>query len=140
MLRTIARPDKQIILPPVIITEQAQAGGWYVEPERAQILIDGRCYPLNRGLIAISSSAEVDLDNVLAHEYRHHWQVMNGWQLDSVGWNAPGLSYKQKIIRYFSRSKSEMDALLFSLPYATEDQALEWQEWLIKEKELKGKA
>ena len=133
MLRTIARPDKSIILPPVVITENDTAGGWYVEPEKAEIVIDGRYYPLDRGLIAISSAQE-SMDNTLAHEYRHHWQYMNGFALDSIGWNISG-TYKEKIIKYFTKSRSEMDAFLFAMAYEAGDSILEWQEWLIKERE-----
>ena len=134
MLRHIARPDKQIILPPVVLSENIPytSDGMYLFPENVEIMIGEKFYPLDRGLIVISPNAE---DFHLAHEYRHHWQWMNGWEFDGPGEWQQRKTYKKSIIDYFMGSRSEMDAHLFSLPYIKKDFPLQWQEWLIKERE-----
>ena len=134
MLRNLARPDKQIILPPVVLYENIpyNSDGMYVFPENGEIMIGEKFYPLDRGLIIISPTAE---DFHLAHEYRHHWQFMQGWEYDGPGgWQQKG-TYKESIINFYMNSRSEMDAHLYSLPWAKKDAPLQWQEWLIKANE-----
>jgi len=128
MLRHMARPDKQIILPPVIVVESFHMGGMYCAPEKKEIMLQGKHYSLVKGLIVLVCIPGGDLDASLAHEYRHHWQIMNGWKFDGREYNNPNQSYKQNIIRYFLSSRSEMDAHLFSLPYIRKDYPLQWQE------------
>ena len=135
MLRTIARPDKQISLPPVVVVESFHMGGMYCAPTNREILLEGRYHSLVEGLILLVAVPGGDLDANLAHEYRHHWQWMNGWKFDGVEYSDSKQSYKRNVIRYFMGSRSEMDAHLFSLPYIRKDYPLQWQEWLIKERE-----
>ena len=72
---------------------------------------------------------------VIAHEWRHLWQQMNGL-LGSSGsvihdWSNYN-AYKKNIITYFTTQPWEMDALRFQLKHGPEDYALQWKEWLIK--------
>lgn len=119
------------------MVEDMEVGGLYAQPEKDEIFIDGHFYPMDKGIIVISTEQGEDIDATLAHEYRHHWQFVNGWRYDGIGrWaNVPGQNYEEKIINYFMQSRSEMDAHLFSMKYAREDYTMIWQEWLIKKNE-----
>ena len=51
-----------------------------------------------------------DIEHVLAHEHRHHWQLLSGWEYD-----APNYTDGSPVRDYFTTSRSELDAELFAL-------------------------
>jgi hypothetical protein len=58
---------------------------------------------------------------VVAHEWRHYWQFANGWNYDGIPVDDRMFyidTYWDFVYDYFTKSKSEMDALLFSLEHA----------------------
>ena len=123
--------EKDLLLPMVIVgTPPIRTSGICYRPRKEEIIIDSRFYPMDKGLIIIPPDAD---DSVLAHEWRHHWQCIHGWVPDNnipLSWGK-GAAYKSAIIKYFE-SRTEMDALIYSLPYALTDLPLQWYEWILK--------
>ena len=132
-LNWLAKKNKDISLP-FVMFDNLPYGGFYCAPERGEILINEKYYPLDKGLIGIDIGEEDNfVINTIAHEWRHHWQVMNGWELDSIGWNFDNdKPYEQKIIKYFRSSRSEMDALRYSNKILPCDTTLQWYDWLLQ--------
>ena len=115
-LNWLSRSEKSLILPVVVFTEKVTSyGGMYHTPRKGEVLIQEKYYPLDKGLIEISTHFNDDA-NSIAHEFRHHWQFLNGWKLqDGIPWDfsfSPE-NYERNIKLYFTSSKSEMDAFLF---------------------------
>lgn len=143
-LNWLARHDKDILLPLILISSEYACGGYYLSPKKQECLIDDRYYPQDRGVIVVNNNEFKDSpESIVAHEWRHLWQTYQGWpkEVDTSWFNLDELlSYKQKIIEYFNRSFTEMDALLFELKKAPCDAVLMWYEWLVKHKEMKRSA
>ncbi len=57
-------------------------------------------------------------------------------KLDSIGWNHNNNNYKKEIIKYFTSSISEMNALIYSNRIAPSETSLEWYEWILKNKKI----
>ena len=75
---------------------------------------------------------EDNYESTLAHEFRHHLQRVHfGIKPDVIEWDI-GENYKDSIIKYFTSSVTEMDALLYEVKYYPDDVNLEWYEWLVK--------
>ena len=55
-LNWIAKKEKGVMLP-LIIFENIDAGGCYYNPEKMEILLNEKYYPLDKGLIVIDISA-----------------------------------------------------------------------------------
>lgn len=134
-LNWLAKSDKDILLPPVILSSEYPYGGYYLSPVKRECLIDDRYYPQDRGIIVINDDYFSDcIESVLAHEWRHLWQTHQGWPLYDSQWNLDdSVPYRKKIIRYFTEDYAEMDALLFEIKKAPCDTALEWYEWILKD-------
>lgn len=108
-------PNSEKGLPvPRVAFAHLEVGGYYCHPTDEERWVGSRPLDCRRGLIVVDVSE--DQEEALAHEWRHHWQKMNGWKYDGVGWDCatPDDQYNQRIKEYFQRSRSEMDALLFS--------------------------
>lgn len=89
------------------------------------------------GRLYVGSDAE-NIEAVIAHEWRHHWQWRN--QIFVQDWQKPvpafGADYWGDIVDYFSRRAHEHDALLFEIAMAPEPVS---EEWLIRcEQERQG--
>ena len=124
------RLDKFLPTPILVFDKDPGYGGYYLDPERTEYQIGDSFYDCRNGIIVVSTlecnySA---IPNVIAHEYRHHWQFCKGWIYDGIGWNSPSDDeYDITLKNYFKSSKSEMDALLFSIKVAY-DRVVEY--WL----------
>lgn len=117
------KPPKDLPLPAVLVHELGHTGGEYWSPSKVPIWIEGRkTCDRSRGIIVLDPEADA---STLAHEFRHHLQVLNNWTNDSP---APELveswfkDFKRKGIvnpwqetmyEYFTTSKMELDALLY---------------------------
>lgn len=116
---------KGISLPKIVISDtEGYSGAYYLK---------GCPYEefgynnLKHGIIEISTCG--DYLSTLIHEWRHHWQRENGWNLGGFDWNS-GVSYKKSIIKYFTTLPHEMDALKFEIKYAPSDLNLSWWDWI----------
>jgi len=134
-LNWLAKKDKDISLPSIIF-DDIDYGGCYYSPMHYEILIGEKFYPLDNGLIVINSMySDNFIENSIVHEWRHHWQVMNGYELNIISWNTKSkMTYKQQIIEYFTKSSSELDALIYSNKISPCDDTIEWYEWILKQK------
>jgi hypothetical protein len=130
-LNWIAKKEKGVMLP-LIIFESIDAGGYYYNPEKNEIMLNEKYYPLDKGLIVIDISSPEEILNTIAHEWRHHIQFMNGIEMEAMEWDNDKEDYKQNIIDYFTQSRTEMDALLFSNKHAPTECSIEWQQWIFK--------
>lgn len=130
--------DKEISLPKVVYFESYDYGGIYFHPMDEEIYVEGVYYDCKKGIIIVNTLEREDreVSATLAHEWRHHWQKVNGWKYDGIGWYSDEYSdYKADVIEYYTKSISEFDALLFEKKKTKADYASEWYEWVIKEVE-----
>ena len=110
-LAAFLRPsDKDIPQPAVCLVSGYQAGGCYYHPSQSEVQLGNRFIDAERGILVMDINSE---DDSLAHEWRHHWQFINGWVYDGHQWGS-GADYWTNLKRYFRTSRSEMDALVFS--------------------------
>jgi hypothetical protein len=130
-LNWIAKREKGIAQP-LVVFENIDAGGYYYNPEKGEILLNEKYYPLDKGLIVVDVSAPEEIVNTISHEWRHHIQFINGIEMEVIEWDNDIDNYEQNIIDYFTRSWTEMDALLYSNKYAPTECTLTWQQWIFK--------
>ena len=126
---------KQVSQPVVVWDEQElQAAGLYYHPAPGEVFIAGCNVPQDKGIIVIgSSNSEVrEADSTIAHEWRHHLQLVEfGWTYDGIGWNQPPTElkeYEKALTRYFRQSRLEADALRFQLRAAPSPDAVYFDE------------
>jgi hypothetical protein len=118
--------DKQLRSPGLVYNPTIEYGGLYYSPQSGGYLnYDGIDHDMIHGLIVIGDTA--DEAGTIAHEWRHHWQHFNGIPYDGVTFNFNN-DYQSEVIRYFSSSKAELDALRCEYKYATIHE--EWECWL----------
>lgn len=112
-LNWIRKQDKSLVIPEVIFFPLKSYGGQYMRPQYNEVYDDeGHPHDMKFGAIIISSLFPDNVAGTIAHEWRHHWQTFNGWKYDGIGWHSKSNYYKE-IYNYFTKSKSEMDALKF---------------------------
>ena len=133
-LRWLARKDKYIRLPEVVFVSGVNYGGSWVYPRKKEILLDGRYYPLDLGIITLNTDFPEEHESSIAHEWRHVWQTYNwGEKQWHTPWGSePHLSYKQQIVNYFSHDVREWDALLFTIKTAPRPHDLMWYRWVLE--------
>jgi len=119
----------RITLPEMVYRDNPDNSGCCYKPQEAEICLDGKFYDLKNGLIVISS----DRHSTVAHEWRHLCQYSQGYNLKTIEWKLVG-TYEQSIINYFTNSWSEMDALLYEMKMAPDNENLEWYEWIVHAK------
>ncbi len=131
-LNWLAKSDKDILLPPVIFADIPYSGCLYF-PEKKEILLSDKYYPLDKGLILIKEASPGDeIEAAIAHEWRHVWQYYQGDKLNIEWENKPSLSHQEQIIDFFISNPAEYDAFLFELKKSPCDSNKEWYEWIIK--------
>ena len=116
-------------LPALVFSARRDVGGCYYHPERAEVLLDETHHDLTRGLIVISSVWPELIPSSIAHEWRHHWQFLNGWQYDGKAWNWDRVNqanYDAAIVSFFTQSRSERDALRFERRKSQNDSNEQW--------------
>ena len=118
---------KQLSIPDVFIIDDYDYSGCYYNPQQNEVILDGKCVPLKNGLIVIRIDTS---PSTIAHEFRHHQQYMNGIDLSIQEWNF-NKPYKDAIIEYYTKSFTEMDALLFECNHYPDDWNMQWMEWVI---------
>ena len=130
--------NKDMILPQIVILDNGLTkwSGYYNKKSNRRYLFENHLEVHNTsGLIVIPKYAT---DNTFAHEFRHHWQHQYyDWKPSKWSNDYKKISYKKRIINYFTENFFEMDAFLFSLNNPDYVSEL-WKEWLIKYYE-KGK-
>ena len=123
-LRFLPNHLKDVGQPDIAFTK-LDVGGCYYRSQEDELEVGDRTLDLHKGLLLID---ETDEDDVIAHEWRHHQQAMNGIVYDGIGWDFQN-DYWEQLKRYFTQSDSEMDALLFG--WRMSDYLLEsWKETL----------
>jgi len=130
----VAKKLRQLPLPLLYVCEDLSYGGLYFQPTKEEHIWKGNLLPPSNGIIMVGCYAEQPTESALAHEFRHHWQYWNGIDSDCVGWNTETTyeEYPKDIVRYFTGSTTEMDALNFELKHAPSDLSLEWMNWIKK--------
>jgi hypothetical protein len=109
-------------------------GGCYYRPWGGEVYINNTPHDLSNGLIVVNTDATDDyIISSLAHEFRHHLQMLHGVESDCIGWKLnEGDSYKNNIIEYFSKSITELDALLYEYNVTGDCESGERIDWLIQ--------
>jgi hypothetical protein len=119
--RWLSRHDRHLPTPSVVYVQGLSFGGLYVPPWHEVQIVEGIEIPPSNGTIMIGEwGDEMPPAGILAHEWRHHWQQWNGWKYDGIGWNSPA-DYTTAIREYFTKSRSEMDALKYETMRASCD-------------------
>lgn len=101
-------------------------GGYYCSPSKT--------YP--KGLIFVNTDNEERIASTIAHELRHHWQQFN-FVKDSIssgifyGKYFHRVEYNEFIKMYFTKFKTEEDALRFEFKVAKEDINEYWLKGLL---------
>ena len=118
--------DKDVSIPDIFIVNNYDYSGCYFSPEWNEAVLDDICVSLENGLIVIKSDTS---PSTIAHEFRHHLQYVNGFDLGIVEWsfNKP---YKDAIKEYYTNSITEMDALLYECTLYPDDNNVQCLEWL----------
>jgi hypothetical protein len=121
---------KGLDTPRVVYSDSAPYGGCYYWRDRG--IVEHLGLDTAEGAI-IEITTVCPAQSVLAHEYRHHWQRQNARLTTGTVWHRVETvaDYRKEIVRYFSQSPFEMDALYFELSVAPNDVSLEWKEWLV---------
>lgn len=125
--------------PMVVVISLAYAwnryAGLYHYPAKEEVLIEGRHYDSKNGIIEICETCNED---TLVHEFRHHWQLSRGLKYDGVEFDAATYhndeAYKKEIVRYFTTSKHELDALLFTVKKVPGTRDVVWLDWILAAK------
>lgn len=102
-----------------VVFADIDMGGVYFSPWDKPQFDYGLEVPPSNGTIVVSTrfiGDDFTEAAVLAHEFRHHWQVWNGWDL-SGGYNIGGGDWDDEMRRYFS-VPHEFDALRFEASVA----------------------
>ena len=127
-LSWIYKKTKQLTLPKLVyIDEHSEYGGFYANPSYFPFEFEGHEIPCDKGIIfAVESDTCM---GTIAHEWRHHWQKLNGWDLEYDNYNykfSDHDTYDSEIIRFFTDNDFEMDALKFEYTHA--------KDWLNSER------
>lgn len=108
------------VLPAIGKTTRPYCGAFYVHPTDDRQDWDYYEADLRRGVIFVKDSEENDTEmaNTLAHEFAHHLQFLAGMRSDTLGTEPfhedSGLSYPDAIRKFYTESRTEAGALLFS--------------------------
>jgi hypothetical protein len=114
----LRRFDRSLVVPEIVFhlgvahNGVGECSGFYAHPGKYELLIDGRYVDAHFGIIVVGLDKRIDIPGVLAHEWRHHWQLHNGFEWDHLKWDA-SRGWEAGIRKYFRSSRSEMDALTF---------------------------
>jgi hypothetical protein len=106
----LKRFDRSLVVPEVAFSDLTDCGGYYVRPGKYEWPLDGKFIDCRFGLIVVGFGWSAE--STIAHEWRHHWQVHNGWTLDHQRFDHT-VKWEDAIRKYFRESRSEMDALRF---------------------------
>ena len=132
-LNWIRKKSDKTILMPEVVYQDIVYDGLYLSPETSEVQdYTGKYVYSKYGFIVLSINCERE-DEIIAHEWRHHWQFMNGWIYDGIGFDVSDetTSYETKIKNYFKQSQSEMDALFFQTKFVGVDEY--WKELLYSD-------
>ena len=117
--------DKTIPIPEMMFFpfSDGRAGSYYTPSPKNEIYdVDGKPYSLIHGAIVVSSKYDSGAQkNIIAHEWRHHWQHFNGIEKEIPKCKANQITrenYDDLARLYFTTSKTELDALRFSYVHA----------------------
>lgn len=139
----LSRIDKQLPTPDIIYTDEIDGGGHYVHPTDCYGWVEDILIPPHPGTIIIHVDHDyASVESIMAHEWRHHWQMYNGL-LNGDGSNWPGVDYEgltyeeqwvlyeKTLAWYFMSRWVEMDALRHELKLAPCDNN-EWEASLCR--------
>lgn len=119
-LNWIYRKNKQTSLPKLVyIAPHAEYGGFYVAPQYTPYIYEDKEVPANKGVLFVVEDDTTG--STIAHEWRHHWQTLNGWILKYDNFDyifSDHDIYDAEIVRYFRENNFEMDALRFENKHA----------------------
>lgn len=125
-LNWLHRYSKHLPTPELVFVDGMEdKAGFYVWPDEVEFETGGKCYKANNGLICISTVWPENIPEVLAHEWRHHWQYCTFGYIPEWPYIETE-DYEYDTYRYFS-AWHEMDAELF----AHRKHPTEWSEWWL---------
>lgn len=112
------RCDKSIPMPEVVYHPLDNASGQYYHPENNELYdVDGRPYSMRYGVIVINPECEL-IHTTIAHEWRHHWQYYHGIEPEISISKVDNENYDESLLKYFTDSRTEWDAIRFEYKYA----------------------
>lgn len=132
--------DRTIPIPEFMWYPLKGCAGKYYHPCNSEMYdADGRPYHRRFGVIVISPTQQGEIARNIAHEWRHHWQWFRGIKFEIPPKDLfTKHDYDEALIRYFTTSRTEMDALRFEYKMAGVHDY--WEELLFDHlKDLKPK-
>ena len=128
-LNWLTRKEKDLPVPRLVFSDMTEFAGLY-KPPSGPIEIGHSTLENKNGTIIVSTFDEAVIAPTIAHEFRHHWQYYNFISYDSDITNyyqyQKMYSYNEIIVKYFTNSFSEFDALRFELSYDKLDSLGSW--------------
>jgi len=120
---------------PIVFNTFTDRAGEYHEPQWNEYVDeDNKVWDMSSGLIVISNQWKHDEQQTrqtIAHEWQHHVQFHTGFPYDHTTLTITGETYEQSIKRYFTTSKSELDALRFE--FRTSGIHEQWERLLFEQ-------
>jgi hypothetical protein len=108
--------DKSIPIPEVVFHPLDGCAGKYYHPEKYELYdLDGKPYLMRYGVIVVNPECEL-VQTTIAHEWRHHWQYYNGIEFE-ISPRVDNEDYDKSLLKYFTGSKTEFDAIRFECKY-----------------------
>jgi hypothetical protein len=139
------KPPKDLSLPLIVVDGSDGFWGVCYAPQRGELLIGNRYWPLDKGILHIDVTTPMDPVALLVHEFRHHWQNKNGWVYDGIGDTTHiGIKLRSQGVvfpateascEYYVQSRSEYDAFCYQHKYRPERYSIFLEDWFRKRKE-----
>lgn len=114
--------DKTIPMPEVIFWPLTTCSGKYYPPEEGHEIfdLDDRPHSMCYGAIIVNPEfGDEETQHTIAHEWRHHWQYYHGIDFGKSPIKAfDTMEYEDALLKYFTTSDTELDALRFQYKYS----------------------
>lgn len=109
--------DKSIPTPEVMFYPLDGCSGKYYSPDTKNEIfdLDGKGYWMRYGVLVINPEIPM-VDSIIAHEWRHHWQYYHGIEFE-ISPSVDHENYYESLVKYFTNSKTEKDAVRFECKY-----------------------
>ena len=127
-LRWIHKKAKDLVYPHMVFVEKLDnCSGCFYGPMKDEFFVHGNYYDFSKGIIFIGERQNSnEISNIIAHEWRHYWQVYNCAPHPVTEFNSK-IGYEKAIAEYF-KSPYERDAHNFAHRFSPSPVSEYWTE------------